>query len=150
MTIPPLKERREDIPLLVKHFIELLNAKYGKEVRSVDPKVMDLFKTLEWPGNVRELERALEYAFVFVKGPLIFLSHLPNMEEFGLTGEALYDREMTGSGGPGEEPYGYVEEEREAVREALKRTGGRRIQAAELLGISRTSLWRRMKTMGLS
>ena len=150
LTIPPLKDRREDIPLLVKHFIRRLNAKYGKEVRSVDPKVMDLFQTLDWPGNVRELERVLEYAFVFVKGPLIFLSHLPDMEEFELTGEALYDKEMSGSRLSEEEPYGYGEEEREAIREALKRTGGRRVRAAELLGISRTSLWRRMKSMGLS
>jgi transcriptional regulator with PAS, ATPase and Fis domain len=137
ITIPPLRERREDIPLLIEHFLARFNKKYQKEVRGLDPKVLRLFMTHSWPGNVRELERLLEHAFVFVKGPVIFLNNLPAMDEFfqERTVESLSDRE--------------VELDRETIRNALNRTGGRREEAAAFLGLSRTSLWRRMKQFEL-
>jgi PAS domain S-box-containing protein len=138
LTIPPLRERREDIPLLVEHFIAKFNALYGKQVRAVDPKVMRLFMDYPWPGNVRELERVMEHAFVFVKGPVIFLSNLPALEEF------LAERSPSPPGEPPEQ-----QDQRRAILEALRRSGGRRAEAARLLGISRTSLWRRMKRLGL-
>ncbi len=137
--IPPLRERRDDIPLLVNHFITKLNRQYGKEVRAVDPKVMRLFMEYPWPGNVRELERVMEHAFVFVKGPVIFLSNLPALDEF------LAERQEEEAG----EPLAQ-QDQRRAVLEALRRSKGRRQQAADLLGISRTSLWRRMKELGLA
>ncbi|MBI4763315.1 MAG: sigma 54-interacting transcriptional regulator [Deltaproteobacteria bacterium] len=133
ITIPPLRERREDIPLLIDHFLARLNKKYHKEVRGLDPKVLRLFMTHHWPGNVRELERVLEHAFVFVKGPVIFLNNLPAMDEFFQERkvETLSDRE--------------IELDRQTIQKALNRTGGRREEAAALLGLSRTSLWRKMK-----
>lgn len=78
--MPPLRERPEDIAPLVEHFIDTFNARYGKKVRMVDPKVMRFFERHHWPGNVRELERSIEHAFVFIKGPVIFERYLPEVE----------------------------------------------------------------------
>ena len=137
ITIPPLRERREDIPLLIEHFMPRLNKKYKKEVRGLDPKVLRLFMTHSWPGNVRELERVLEHAYVFVKGPVIFLNNLPAMDEFFQ--ERNIER-LPERGG---------DLDRETIQNTLNRTGGRREEAAALLGLSRTSLWRKMKQFEL-
>jgi PAS domain S-box-containing protein len=138
INIPPLRERKEDIPLLIDHFITRFNDKYKKEVRGVDPKVLRLFLTHPWPGNVRELERVLEHAYVFVKGPVIFLNHLPAMDEF--TAERRPD------------PISISSEslDRETIQLTLAKVKGKREEAANLLGISRTSLWRKMKEFGLT
>lgn len=137
LLLPPLRHRREDIPLLVSHFMERFNRIYGREVRMLDPKVMKLFMTYDWPGNVRELERTLEYAFVFVKGPVIFLKHLPPLEGQGDRPPRI---EATAAAPDAEEA---------AIRQALSACRGHRGQAAALLGLSRTSLWRKMKQFGL-
>jgi PAS domain S-box-containing protein len=144
MTIPPLRRRREDIVPLVQHFMAKLNQKTGKEVRSIDPKVMHLFMAYAWPGNVRELERVLEHAYVFVKGPVIFAKNLPALDEFAQLGE------QDGEPEDGQGSQGEGQEERQRVRAALARAGGRRGVAAQELGLSRTSLWRRMKSLGLA
>ena len=78
--LPPLREKREDIPILVKYFLEQLNRKFNKKIRGVDPKVMRLFCRHPWPGNVREMQHVLEYCFVFAKGPFITERHLPRLE----------------------------------------------------------------------
>ena len=144
LTIPPLRKRPEDIPLLVSHFIKVLNKRYQKQVRSVDPKVMRLFANYPWPGNVRELERVMEHAYVFVKGPAILPAYLPSLGEF-------WRERLRAAEDEGEEPIpgGSEDPERRAILEALSQAGGRRQAAADLLGISRTSLWRRMKALGL-
>jgi transcriptional regulator with PAS, ATPase and Fis domain len=141
--LPPLRERQEDVPLLVNHFVARLNRKYKKEVKGVDPKVMTMFQQYAWPGNVRELERVLEYAFVFVKGPIITKAHLPELEAPPSPAPA-----------PGWSPDGSKaphlwEDERLTIEKALNKARGRREEAAHLLGISRSSLWRKMKAYGL-
>lgn len=141
ITLPPLRERIEDLPLLVEHFLNRFNQKTGKEVRGVDPKVMRLFRQYSWPGNVRELERILEYAYVFVKGPVIFQRHLPNLEHLMLE-RGLETKKPAASGpSPGRE--------RDRLQQALDQSGGRRREAARSLGISRTSLWRKMKSLNM-
>ncbi|MFH1057482.1 MAG: sigma 54-interacting transcriptional regulator [Pseudomonadota bacterium] len=137
LNLPPLRERPADIPLLVQHFLEKFNRLYGREVRAVDPKVMRVFTSYAWPGNVRELERTMEYAFVFVKGPVIFAKHLPPLE-----GDELPDS-------PPPEPRSQSSDEEAAIRQALAVCQGHRGQAATLLGLSRTSLWRKMRQYGL-
>jgi PAS domain S-box-containing protein len=82
MIIPPLRDRKEDIPLLVNFFINVFNNTFKKKVREVDKAVMDLFLGYHWPGNVRELERTIEHAFVFVKGPVISPDNLPQLDAF--------------------------------------------------------------------
>jgi len=136
--LPPLRDRREDIPLLTAHFIRRCNRKTGKNVRIVDPKVMGMFQRYRWPGNVRELERVIEHAFVFVKGPVIFPGHLPTMDEFDIPKRPAVGREADDR-----------QRSRATVLWALSQTDGNRREAAALLGISRTSMWRRMKALGL-
>lgn len=139
--LPPLRERKSDIPLLVNHFVSQFNSRYGKQVRGLDPKVLKLFNQYAWPGNVRELQRALEHAFVFVKGPIITAYHLPDLQE------------KRGYGGPSEPDRSTLkylwEDEKIAIEDVLRKTKGRRDEAARVLGISRTSLWRKMKSHGL-
>ncbi len=138
LTMPPLRRHPEDIPLLVDHFIKQFNQKTGKSVRSLDPKVMRRLMAYHWPGNVRELARCLEHAFVFVKGPVIFERHLPELDDplaYGIGQVAVP---------PPADP-----DDRESILRALRKTGGHREAASRLLGISRTSMWRRMKQMGL-
>jgi transcriptional regulator with PAS, ATPase and Fis domain len=137
--LPPLRERREDIPLLVQHFLTRMNQRQRKEVRGVDPKVMALFQQYAWPGNIRELERVLEYALVFVKGPVITRDHLPELEsprQTPLHPQAPLEQQLWAG-------------ERLAIQKALKKAQGRREDAARLLGISRSSLWRKMKAYDL-
>lgn len=136
--LPPLRERKSDIPLLVNHYVTKLNKKFMKKVKGIDPKVQKILNQFSWPGNMRELERILEYAFVFVKGPVITSSHLP---EIDINTEVSGTERLTST---------YLgEEEKNAIENALKKTKGRRDDAAQILGISRTSLWRKMKAHGL-
>ena len=141
--IAPLRDRTDDIPLLVDHFIRKFNRRYDKSVRAMDPKVLDSLKTYGWPGNVRELERCIEHAFVFVKGPVIFARHLPSLDESECAAHPprqIHSRRI---------PRSPVRIDRKAIMAALDRCSGRREAAARLLGISRTSMWRRMKQFGL-
>lgn len=139
ITLPPLRERKEDIPLLVNYFIKRFNKKYNKSVRSVDIKVMRFLSSCDFPGNVRELERVIEHAFVFVKGPVIFMSSLPEREEFQ-ENIPSFENNM---------PHHITPKSRDAILWALSKCGGKRKEAAELLNISRTSLWRLIKKYDL-
>ncbi len=140
--LPPLRERLEDIPLLVNTLINKLNRKYKKDVRGIDPKIMSRFEQYHWPGNVRELERVLEYAFVFVKGHIITKTHLPELEEVPSKPRPAFTRIP--------QKPSIWEDERQAIQKALQKARGRRQVAARLLGISRSSLWRKMRAHNLS
>ena len=142
LVMPPLRDRREDIPLLIDHFIQKFNSQYNKRVRSVDPKVVKRLSRYHWPGNVRELERCLEYAFIFIKGPVIFNHYLPVLDdEREPVGEATNSAGLPGRKKSSVDKY--------TIRQALQQCNGRRQEAAELLGISRTSMWRHMKKQGM-
>ena len=140
INIPPLRERMEDIPMLVDYFISHLNKRYKKEVNSVDPRVMQFFREYHWPGNVRELERTLEHAYVFVKGRIILPKDLPATEEFSQVADLPHNGfHLNGNN-----------QSRETIIWALSKSGGKRDKASRLLGMSRTTLWRRMKELGLT
>lgn len=133
--LPPLRERTEDIPQLVMFFIKKFNHQYNKQVRLVDPAVMSFFSIYAWPGNIRELERVMEHAFVFVKGPIIFSRYLPANHEFDtIIPLRKSNRRIS---------------EKDRILNALDQTGQKRSEAASILGISRSSLWRKMKMYGL-
>ena len=139
LTIPPLRHRLEDIPLLVEFFVRRFNRACHKQVRRVDDAVMQGFMHHHWPGNVRELERTLEHAFVFVKDSVILPEHLPAPDEFSPIkrfGESI-DRSRL-------KRYS-----RETIVNALAQADGARAAAARHLGISRTSLWRHMKSLNI-
>ena len=139
LSIPPLRDRASDIPILVEHFIDVFNRVYGKGVRGVDPKALRFLQRYPWPGNVRELKHALEYAFVFVKGPIITLSHLPDLDASRTPETNAVPKEAAGG----------WEDERITIQRALQKARGRRSAAAHRLGISRSTLWRKMKLYGL-
>ena len=140
LTVPPLARRREDIPYLVEHFVQRFNVKRGMQIAGVTPAVMELLMRHAFPGNVRELENIIEYAFVLCHDGLIDLHHLP---EDVAPAEAPPARE----GGP---VTPTTPSEVEAISAALAKTDGRLALAARELGISRTTLWRRMKQYGIS
>jgi transcriptional regulator with PAS, ATPase and Fis domain len=140
--LPPLRDRPEDIPPLIEQFINRLNQKYKKDIRGLDPKVLALLQNYHWPGNVRELQRVLEYAFVFVKGHVITKAHLPELEEVPSKHQPSFIRIP--------QKPSLWEDERRAIQTALQKARGRRQVAARLLGISRSSLWRKMRAHNLS
>ncbi len=137
--VPPLSQRREDIPLLVQSFIETSAAKNGKPVYGLTPKAMEAIMAYDWPGNVRELKHAVEYAVVLCPEGLVNLEHLPPKILTRGQGEAAIrlDREARSNRMCAE------------LSEALSQTGGNQSRAAELLGVSRVTIWNRIKKCGL-
>jgi len=138
--LPPLRERVEDIPLLVEHFLEKLNRRLGRNVRRVSPEAMQCLMDYDWPGNVRELENALEQALVRCRGEEITPEHLP--------------RQICKGVGPpieaeAEDVNPFEAAERQILLAALRESGGRRVEAARRLGVSKATLWRKMKKHGL-
>jgi PAS domain S-box-containing protein len=139
LELPPLRERREDIPLLVEHFVTRFNRLRGKETAGVSPDVLAILLNHDFPGNVRELENIVEHAFVLCRGPMIEVQHLPDF---------LRRRQQTGAIIPGEGQR-LAEIEARAITEALERHSGNRAAAARDLGIHKTTLWRKMKAYSL-
>lgn len=141
LTIPPLAQRREDIPYLVEHFIQRFNAKRDKRVQGVTPSVMEILMRHKFPGNTRELENLIEYCFVLCHNGLIDVKHLP--EELQTKGGV-----STGEPQPDSMPP-LQQSEANAIRAALSHHGGHQGRVAEELGISRTTLWRKMSKYGI-
>ena len=139
LTMPPLRERREDIPLLVEHFVRRFNAKRGKKLDGVTPAVMEILMRHDFPGNVRELENLIEYGFVLCHEGSIEVFHLP--EDFRPVGLSAAPPRSEAS------PLKFAEAD--TIRAALGRTRGHLAHAAEELGISRTTLWRKLRKLGI-
>lgn len=133
--LPPLRERKEDIPLLVKHFIKRFNKRMGKGIDSVSKEAMDALIDYSWPGNVRELENAIEHAFIYCKGRVIEVRDLPK--------EVIKQRRLLEKSLTSDNPL--EEMEKEIIWEILNYNKGDRKKTASMLKISRTTLWRKMK-----
>jgi PAS domain S-box-containing protein len=140
--LPPLSQRREDIPLLIDTFIRKFNAKMGKEISSVSDEVLRFLLRYEYPGNVRELENIIEHAFVVCGGDQIEMDCLPR-EIIGSHSEAV-------SSLPVEEESPFEQAEAEIIEKALKKYGGDRIKTAKELRIGRTTLWRKIRKYKLA
>lgn len=135
--LPGLRQRREDIPLLVEHFIRKFNLLKGRGVQGVTPEVLSFLLTYPFPGNIRELENIIEYAFITCKDRFIGMEHLS---------KELLDERVKGSDSPSTDRD---LEEAETIRAVLEEHSGGRPEAARALGMSRTTLWRKMKKHGL-
>ncbi len=135
IALPPLKERREDIPQLVHHFIEKYNAETGKRVQGVAPSAMAVLQGYAWPGNIRELRNAVERAIILVDGEVIGEEHLPPDMQASRPEAALL-RVPLGL------PVDRVE--REYILASLQRNGGNKARTAELLGISEKTLYNKL------
>jgi PAS domain S-box-containing protein len=143
LKLPTLNKRREDIPLLVSHFIRRFNTLMKKHIQSVSSDVMNLFMRHDFPGNIRELENALEHAAVLCAGSIITLDHLP--EEF--TAQCSETAAAIPDGIYADSPLHAAEAR--TIREVLNRHSGHRRETAEELGISLVTLWRKMKTLNI-
>ncbi|MCP4676560.1 MAG: PAS domain S-box protein [Deltaproteobacteria bacterium] len=138
--LPPLRERKSDIPLLCDHFIGLLNGRYDKSISGMSPEVLDRLLTYGFPGNIRELENIIEHAFVFCKDGSIQLFHLP--EELAGSPEEIHMRSL--------QSYGSLEDlEAHYIRAVLDEVDGNRIQAAKRLDIHKSTLFRKLKKLGI-
>ena len=129
--IPPLRERRDDIPILIDHFVEKHRQRTGKRVDRVEPDVIEALQRYDWPGNVRELENTIERAVVLSTGPVMTMSAI------SLVGATS----STASGLPSLRLHQNLEwVEKETIRRALDQSGGIKKDAAELMGISQRAL----------
>jgi len=138
--IPSLAQRLDDIPLLVDHFIQKFTRKRGKSITAVTPEVLRMFRNYEWPGNIRELENAIEHAFVLCDSDVIRPDHLPQRIVESARGNIEKKEGVISSGDTSEEAL---------LKEALQRNQGDRTKTAEELGIHRTTLWRKLKKLGI-
>jgi DNA-binding NtrC family response regulator len=144
--LPALRERREDIPLLSQVFLDELGRERQKAITGFHPEVLEIFDEYPWPGNVRELRNVVERAVLFCPGGEITREHLPASMRRGAA---------RGPAGGGAHPVETLEHavkraELEAVKVALEAARGKRAEAAELLGVSRKTLWEKMRQHGLS
>ena len=141
--LPPLRERPGDVQLLSERIVAEFNTRGRRRVERIAAAAQLALERYEWPGNVRELRNVVAYAFAIGDGPVLELSDLPDEVAAAGTaaGEAVVVADTT--------PAPLVDREHARIADALARTGGNRDRAAKLLGLSRVTLWRRMKALGL-
>jgi two-component system nitrogen regulation response regulator NtrX len=147
-TVPALRERRQDVPMLARHFMAEISAEYGRRAKQISPEAMDVLRLHAWPGNVRELRNIIERLVIMTAGERIEVSHLP---------AAL----LGGSAAAPAAPAGAVLEDFGSLAEArddfekryilrkYKECGGNMSRTAEALGVERSNLYRKMKGFGL-
>jgi two-component system response regulator HydG len=143
LRIPPLRERKQDIPLLVGHFMERLQRATGVE-RSMSDEALRLMLAHDWPGNVRELENCLERASTLSSGPVIQVSDLPTEVQNASAAPAA------GAGANGHRITSIAELEKQAILNAIVQMNGDKMAAARSLGIGKTTLYRKLKEYGVA
>ncbi len=141
--IPPLRERMEALPSLIQHFIKLANSRYDKQVSGLDDQTKSLLAHYEFPGNVRELETIIAHAVIMADGPHIRAVDLPDQVQFGIKPRLRIAHQAERS------VMTLVELEKNHIQTTLESLKGNQTKAAKLLGISRSTLWRKMKEYGL-
>ncbi len=138
INLPSLKERKDDIPLLVNHFLKKFAKENNKPIPQLEPEVMDALISYDWPGNIRELANVIERAIVLSASGIISMKYLPKRIQ-----------EKTGWAIPVENSFNLIELEKSIILKALNSTGWNQTKAAEILGISRKQLRTKMKHLGL-
>jgi transcriptional regulator with GAF, ATPase, and Fis domain len=139
LTVPPLRERREDLPLLAAHFLKRYGEKNRKEIKTLAPEVMRSFQRYDWPGNIRELENVLERGVILCQSDTLTLKELPQ----ALQSYAFW---------PGPEEAGepeWTDLQRELISRTLQKVAGDRRQAGDILGISQDELDSKIRAYGL-
>jgi DNA-binding NtrC family response regulator len=151
LRLPSLRDRREDIPLLAAHFLDRISREHGRKFTLSDEALRTMMRH-DWPGNVRELENSVERACALSSGPVLHLGDLPTQ----LQQQGLEARRAAASGGEQAEEAGapevktLAELEREAILGAIRTLNGDKLQAAKLLGIGKTTLYRKLKEYGIA
>ena len=140
LDLPPLRERKEDIPLLVEHFVNRLNRLQGKAISGLSPDVLPVLMAHDFPGNIRELENMIEHAFVLCRDGLISANHLPGpIGTQPLPSHTHHDRKAA-----------LRALERQTILDALKRNHNNRLAASRELGMHKSTLFRKMKSLGIA
>ena len=142
--LPPLRERKDDIALLVNAFIHELQSDTQKRITGVSPEVMDIFMRYHWPGNIRELKSALEYTFLVAESGLVEIQHLPSQLQSALKTETApqsVSADSSSAVGP---------EEKAQLIEALRKADGNQSRAAGILGVHRMTVFNRMRKYGIT
>ena len=144
LTCPPLRQRKDDITLIIQHFITLHAEKTGKNILGFTPEAMRLMVAYRWPGNIRELRNSVEYAFVLARGKSIGIEHLPEkITSFDpLAAKALKPLRYNGIVTVGLS-------EKQALFNALQQADGNQTKTAQILGVSRITVWKRIKKYGI-
>jgi transcriptional regulator with PAS, ATPase and Fis domain len=141
VVLPPLRERKEDILPLAEHFLEKYARPLGKDIRGIAPEACGHLLAYRWPGNVRELEASIQRAVTLTKNPVltsddVSLEGVPSApEQLSVPAQPLMDA--------------IRETERRYLQEVLRSVSGQKQRAAEILGISRKTLWKKLKQLGL-
>lgn len=154
LKIPPLRERRQDIPLLTAHFLDRIGKEYGKRFELGD-EALRVLADYDWPGNVRELENALERACSFASGTTVQLGDLPTqLQDFRMHQRRLTVplRQTLEAAAATAEPgvTSLAEMEKQAILDTIRRLKGDKLQAARLLGIGKTTLYRKLKEYNIA
>lgn len=142
--IPPLRERKEDIPLLIAHFLKVYNEKNGRNLLGFHPRALDAMMRYSWPGNIRELENVVERAVILSRDEYVPFAELP--EAIQEAGEDRYFQEIRESIRPG---MTLKEMERELILRTLEINEGNRTRTSGILGITRRTLQHKLKEYGL-
>lgn len=129
--LPPLRDRREDLPLLINHFREVFNERFKKDIDGLSNEVLQKFMSYRWPGNVRELEHVIEHAFVLCRGRVIALEHIPSEIRNDESAEKIASTSPK------------LKVSSQDIQKALIKTGGNKAKAARLLGINRITIYRK-------
>jgi DNA-binding NtrC family response regulator len=146
LRIPPLRERKQDIPLLVGHFLERAERATGFQ-RNISDEALKLMLAYDWPGNVRELENCLDRDCALTSGPTIHTTDLPTtIQNWHIQTQAPAAQQVTPPPTNGIVPI--AEMEKQAILDAIHRLHGDKLEAARLLGIGKTTLYRKLKEYG--
>jgi two-component system response regulator HydG len=140
--LPPLRDRKDDLPLLCRHFLNALNERMGKGINGLSRQAQAALFRHDWPGNVRELARTIEHAALLAKGNFIGLKDLPPSFQQG--------PELSMPPVAMVAPPTLDQAEREQILQALRTAGNNKVRAAELLGVSRRSLYRMLHRHGIA
>lgn len=139
--LPPLRERKDDLPILVNHFIEKFNSKFERNIKHFSSSAFDILMDYNWPGNIRELENVIEHCFVLCDSDIIQIEHLP---------KRLREREFNTIQSSDANNFNHIKDaERNIIINTLKKHNGNRSKTAEELNIHPTTLWRKMKKFNL-
>ncbi len=135
--LPPLRDRLEDIPLLMSYFLRKFNSKFNKDIMAISEDVQKMFMDYDWPGNIRELEHIMEHAFIVCRDPAITIDHLPIDFRNSIKAEASI-------------PKGIETDYAQAIIQTLEKTAWNKAKAARLLGISRRTLYRKIEEFNIT